>query len=199
MVRFDHGFDAARRRYLMLALGASMPALSRAQSPDAATLDALRHGGCVVAFRHANAPGTFDPPGFQPGRCETQRNLDDAGRAQSRRLGEWFRKQGLVPAAVRSSPWCRCLETARLAFGEAAVQTWDALGSPRAEGSDAQRQQAALRTALARVPAGGFEVWVTHQFTLSALVGGGTASAEGLVLRSGGDGAVELIGRMAPA
>lgn len=195
--RFDQGLDAQRRRCIVFALGASMPLWSRAQSADAATLDALRRGGCVVAFRHANAPGTFDPPGFQLGRCETQRNLDDVGREQSRRLGAWFRAQRLTPSAVRSSPWCRCLETARLAFSEAAVQSWDALGSPRAEGHDEPRQQAELRAALARVPAGRFEVWVSHQFTLSALAGGSTESAEGLVLR-GVAGRVEQLGRIAP-
>ncbi|MGA0611303.1 histidine phosphatase family protein [Caldimonas sp. KR1-144] len=190
-------FDAARRRGLILG-SLALAGFAHGQSADAAALAALRRGGCVAAFRHANAPGTFDPPGFRLDRCETQRNLDDRGREQSRRLGAWFRAQGLAPTAVRSSPWCRCLETARLAFGDDAVHAWDALGSPRAEGHDAQRQQAELRAALARVPAGRFEVWVSHQFTLSALVGGGTASAEGLLLRAN-DGRVELVGRIAPA
>lgn len=198
MVRLlDSSFDAARRRWLLLALGATASGGVRAEPADAATIDALRRGGCVAAFRHANAPGSFDPPGFQLERCETQRNLDDVGRAQARRLGAWFRAQRLVPSAVRSSPWCRCLETARLAFGHDAVEPWSALGSPRAEGGDPDRQQAELSAALARVPAGRFEVWVSHQFTLNLLVRGGTASAEGLVLRGSG-GAVEQIGRIAP-
>ena len=66
----------------------------------------LRQGRCVVAFRHALAPGTFDPPQFKAGDCSTQRNLSDEGRDQARRIGAWFRQQALVPAAVRSSPWC---------------------------------------------------------------------------------------------
>jgi phosphohistidine phosphatase SixA len=190
--------DVRRRDWLLLVAGSSLAPTLVAQTADAQTLAALRRGGCVVAFRHANAPGSLDPPGFQLGRCETQRNLDDAGRAQSRRLGAWFREQQLVPAAVRSSPWCRCLDTARLAFGNDAVQTWTALGSPRAEGNDAKRQQAELLAGLARVPAGRFEVWVSHQFTLNTLVSTGTASAEGLVLRANGGGA-EQIGRITAA
>lgn len=47
----------------------------------------LRKGGVVVLFRHALAPGTFDPPGMRLGDCSTQRNLSDAGRAQARRIG----------------------------------------------------------------------------------------------------------------
>lgn len=158
----------------------------------------LRTGGVVAAFRHANAPGTFDPPGFLLEQCATQRNLDDAGRAQARRIGAWFAAQSLQPSAVRSSPWCRCIETATLAFGT--VQRWDALGSVRTGTDAASSQVAALRHAAAQVPPGRFEVWVSHQFTLSALLGESTASGEGLVLRAApGGGPPVLLGRLPPA
>ena len=164
--------------------------------PDLA--QALRAGAVVAAFRHAYAPGTFDPPGFTLEQCATQRNLDDAGRAQARRIGAWFAAQGLQPSAVRSSPWCRCIETATLAFGT--VERWDALGSVRTGTDAASSQVAALRQALAKVPPGRFEVWVSHQFTLSALLGESTASGEGLVLRAAsGGGPPTLLGRLPPA
>lgn len=83
----------------------------------------------VLALRHALAPGTFDPPGFRLGDCSMQRNLSDEGRAQARRIGAWFSARALLPARVRSSPWCRCVDTATLAFG--APERWAALGSPR--------------------------------------------------------------------
>ncbi|WP_428416082.1 histidine phosphatase family protein [Methylibium sp.] len=165
-------------------------------TPDLA--QALRTGAVVAAFRHAYAPGTFDPPGFTLEQCATQRNLDDAGRAQAGRIGAWFAAQGLQPSAVRSSPWCRCLETATLAFGT--VERWDALGSVRAGTDAASSQVAALRQALAKVPPGRFEVWISHQFTLSALLGESTASGEGLVLRATpGGGPPTLLGRLPPA
>lgn len=164
---------------------------------DTAALDALRAGGVAAAFRHAEAPGTFDPPGFRLDDCSTQRNLDAAGRAQARRLGAWFEAQRLVPAAVRSSPWCRCLDTARLAFGDARVEAWEALGSVRH--GDASAQVAVLRAALGRIAPGRLEVWVSHQFTLSALTGQSTASGEGLVLGGDPDGAaVRVRARLAP-
>ncbi len=56
-------------------------------------------------FRHALAPGTFDPPGFRLGDCGTQRNLNDEGRPQARRIGEWFQARQLRPEKVLSSPW----------------------------------------------------------------------------------------------
>jgi broad specificity phosphatase PhoE len=178
--------DAAglRRRALLLA-GAGVPWVAAAADVDVAAT--LRAGGVVAAFRHALAPGTFDPPGFRLGDCSTQRNLDDEGRAQSRRLGDWFRSRGLEPASVRSSPWCRCVDTAMLAFGRNEV--WDALASPT--GADAavrQRRLQQLRDALAAQAAGRFDVWVTHQFVLNDLAASSTASGEGLLLKAAPDG-----------
>jgi phosphohistidine phosphatase SixA len=156
----------------------------------------LRAGGVVVALRHAHAPGTFDPPGFELGRCATQRNLDESGQAQARAIGAWFSSHHLVPSAVRSSPWCRCMDTARLAFGRA--EAWPALGSVH-QATDAAAQIAALRLALAQIAPGRFEVWVSHQFTLSALTGESTATGEGLVLQAAADGVVRIQARLRPA
>lgn len=164
-----------------------------ARADAAAAVRALRAGGAVLALRHALAPGTFDPPGFRLDDCRTQRNLDDSGRAQARALGERLRRLGLEPLAVRSSPWCRCLDTARLAFGRA--ESWAALGSPRGSSettsADHLRQ---LRQALAaRRGTAGFEVWVTHGFVLQALAGSSTASGDGFVLRGDAAGGVSLV------
>jgi hypothetical protein len=181
------------RRDWMAAL-ALLPIAGRA----ADTLALLR-GGVVVAFRHAVAPGTHDPPEFRLGDCRTQRNLDDAGRDQARRTGAWFSAHGLKPARVRSSPWCRCIDTATLAFGSA--EAWSALGSPRGAGESTNAASIAeLRRSLAEATArrDRFEVWVTHMFVLSALVGQGSASGEGLVLRADATGAPELLARLAP-
>lgn len=181
------------RRTLLLAAAA---APLGARATDDAVAAALRAGGGVIAFRHALAPGTFDPPGFTPGVCSTQRNLSDEGRAQARRIGAWFTQRALAPAAVRSSPWCRCIDTAQLAFGRA--EPWAALGSPRGtEERTYGTQIAQLRAALQAVPAGRFEVWVTHMFVLSDLAHTGTASGEGLVLRAGADGVPAVLGRLA--
>jgi len=78
----------------------------------------LKGGGQVILIRHAiTTPGVGDPPSMRVDDCSTQRNLTDEGRRDARRLGERFRAHGLVVDRVLSSPWCRCLETARLAFG----------------------------------------------------------------------------------
>jgi phosphohistidine phosphatase SixA len=183
------------RRRLLLGAAVALPWAARAD--DEAAIALIRAGGVAVALRHALAPGTFDPPGFRLGDCSTQRNLSDAGRAQARRLGAWFRQHGLRPAAVRSSPWCRCMDTAMLAFEQA--QPWPALGSPRGTTPDRYAGQLqALRHALVDAAArpGRFEVWVTHMFVLSDLVGGGIASGDGLVLARGPGGTPQVQARL---
>jgi phosphohistidine phosphatase SixA len=183
------------RRQLLIAT-AALPWAVPANARDELARQ-LRAGGVVLVFRHALAPGTYDPPGFRVGDCSTQRNLDDSGRAQAARIGQWFEGRALVPARVRSSPWCRCLDTAHLAFGGA--EPWAALGSPRA-GTETTNAQAlaelrqALATASARPRA--FEAWVTHAFVLSALVDEGSASGEGLLLRAAADGQPQVLGRL---
>ena len=162
------------------AADASNPA-----SPQAALALLRRGGGGLVAvMRHALAPGTFDPPGFVAGECSTQRNLGDEGRAQARAIGAWYRAQRLVPTAVRSSAWCRCLDTAQLAFGR--VEPWPPLDSMLRDSARRDVQVALLRTELARrarADGPGFEVWVTHQVNITALAGGFADSGDAVLLR----------------
>jgi hypothetical protein len=189
-----------RRRVLLhlplAALAVGRPVAQANTQDEGAT--ALRRGGVVAAFRHADAPGTFDPPGFRLDDCSTQRNLAERGRAQSRRLGAWFAERQLVPTRVRSSPWCRCIDTAQRAFGRAEV--WAVLGSPVNSPADVNAaREAELSRALAAVPAGRFEAWVTHNFVLSDFAGVGTGSGEGLVLRPGTNGRPQVVARLAVA
>src|SRR2546428_13593633 len=102
---------------LVLSLTITSPAAAQ----DAAAWAALAGGGHVALIRHGNAPPGYggDPPGFKIDDCATQRNLDETGRQEARALGEAFRKHGVRVDRTVSSPWCRCLETARLmAVGE---------------------------------------------------------------------------------
>ena len=159
------------------------PWLAQAQ-PDALSAR-LRAGACVVLLRHAPTdPGIGDPPGFQLDRCRTQRNLSTGGRANAKRIGEWFKTRGLEPSAVQSSAWCRCKDTADLAFGRHKV--WPALNSFFVESRTREAQTAQLLTALKEIPAGMFEVWITHQVNMTALTGEGMAMGEGLVLDATG-------------
>lgn len=177
-----------RRRALLALATAGLATRLQAASADAETR--LRAGGCVLLLRHAQTvPGIGDPPEFQLGRCETQRNLSDAGRAQAQRIGRWLGTRQLVPRAVRSSAWCRCTDTAQLALGTHEV--WPALNSTFGDRLDQPDASTTLRAALQRLPARQFEVWVTHQVNITALTREVPAMGEGLVV----DGQARVIAR----
>ena len=166
-----------KRQFIGALLAA--PWLAQAQ-PDALGAR-LRAGACVVLLRHAQTdPGVGDPTGFRLDRCSTQRNLSAEGRAQAEHIGQWFKSRGLEPGVVQSSAWCRCKDTADLAFGRHRV--WPALNSFFGEYSAKDAQTAQLRAALKGMPAGKFEVWVTHQVNMTALTGEGMVMGEALVL-----------------
>jgi phosphohistidine phosphatase SixA len=120
------------------------------------------------------------PPEFVLGQCRTQRNLSEEGRQASRQLGLSFRQLGIQPDAVRSSQWCRCQDTARLAFGQ--FEDWPALNSTFAGQGDAAAQQVALRQRLQHLSMGRMEVWVTHQVNMTALTGAYPAMGEGFLV-----------------
>ena len=78
--------------------------------------DILKEGGKLIFIRHAYAPGGGDPEGFELTICESQRNLNIQGIEQSKRIGQFFKKKNIVVDEVLSSEWCRCKQTADLAF-----------------------------------------------------------------------------------
>ena len=67
-----------------------------------------------VMIRHSIAPGMGDPDHFKLRDCKTQRNLSQEGRDQSVKIGKLFMNHKIKKAALYSSQWCRCLETAKL-------------------------------------------------------------------------------------
>ena len=155
----------------------------------------LKTGGQIVLIRHAiTTPGVGDPPGMRLDDCNTQRNLTDAGRRDARRLGEVFRARDVPVDRVLSSPWCRCLETARLAFGMA--ESWPPLsnlfGRPEHRAEQVQQMQALV----GQRRTGGTLVLVSHGSTISALTGVMLDTAEMVVVTPQGEGQFTVAGRL---
>lgn len=157
---------------------------------------ALRAGGCAVVLRHAQTePGIGDPPGFRLDECSTQRNLSAAGRAQAQRFGVALRARGVRIDEVRSSRWCRCLDTARLAFPALAVQPFPPLDSFFEDRRTEAQQTAAVRRYLADLGARN-ALLVTHQVNISALTGQFVAMGEAVVVRPAAADAAAVVGRI---
>ena len=52
------------------------------------------------------------------GDCSTQRNLSKEGRIQAQKIGKFFKDNKITVYEVLSSEWCRCKDTAKIAFGK---------------------------------------------------------------------------------
>tara|TARA_B100001027_G_C16164025_1_gene283895 strand:- start:214 stop:771 length:558 start_codon:yes stop_codon:yes gene_type:complete len=79
-------------------------------------IENLNEGGKLIFIRHAYAPGSGDPDNFNINDCSTQRNLSESGRIQSEKIGKFFKENRVKVKIVFSSEWCRCKETASIAF-----------------------------------------------------------------------------------
>lgn len=170
---------------LAISLGIT-PRLTAGDSDEAWA--ALAKGGHVALIRHGNAPPGYggDPPGFRIDDCKTQRNLDEQGRGEARALGEAFRKHGVRVDRTLSSPWCRCLETARLMAVGPVETSWALV--PDIEPSVSVRRLK-LKEIVATWQGPGTLLLVTHALTVRALLGFLPIQGETVVLRPGSGGA----------
>lgn len=172
-----------KRRDLLRGLLAAAPlATGAATAAEDPLWPLLQRGGQVVLVRHAlTDPGVGDPEGMSLEDCGTQRNLSEQGRREAARLGEALRSRGIPVAGVLSSPWCRCLETARLVLARP-VQVEPALGNLFGRAERRDPQVAALRRIVQRVPSGGNLFLFTHGSTTLALTGVSPGTGEMVVL-----------------
>jgi broad specificity phosphatase PhoE len=154
----------------------------------------LRAGGQVVLMRHTiTDPGSGDPPGMRLDDCATQRNLSDEGRAHARRIGEGLKKRGIPAGSVVSSPWCRCVETAKLALGRVDA-TSSALSNLFGRHENRERQAAEMRKLVVREKANRF--LVSHGSTISALTGVYLGTGEMVVVTPAADGSFAVRGKL---
>lgn len=81
-------------------------------------IDALKQGGLVLYFRHAETDHSSDDQHpVDLADCSTQRNLSEQGRNQAKGIADAIARLGIQIDEVLSSPFCRCRDTAQLAFG----------------------------------------------------------------------------------
>jgi len=182
---------------LLLPLLALVSLAARADSADEeAVWSALKNGGYVVLIRHAVTElGVGDLPGFEIGKCATQRNLSAQGRVDAKRIGDAFRRRAIPISEVLSSRWCRCLDTAHIAFGRASpVPMLDSMFNDREKPADEKIRE--VLAAIARRPALGNLILVTHNQNIQALTGVSPTSGEMVVVTPAEPGKLKLVGRL---
>jgi hypothetical protein len=159
---------------------------------DAGLLQKIRQGGYVLYFRHASTDfsrNDRDMKSYED--CAGQRNLTDKGRDEARAIATHVKRLGIPIGDVHASPFCRTMETARLAFGKATA-TQDVRGGP----VDPKRYDP-LRKLLGTRPATGNTVVSSHGNPFHAVAGPPyLAEGEMAVVRPEGDSRFTVVGRV---
>tara|TARA_B100000686_G_C16479560_1_gene806362 strand:- start:313 stop:864 length:552 start_codon:yes stop_codon:yes gene_type:complete len=145
-------------------------------------LENLKEGGKIVFIRHALAPGGGDPDNFNIKDCSTQRNLNNEGIKQSRKIGIFFNKNQIPIDNVLSSQWCRCKDTAKYAFKN--FETFDALNSFFSERfrKNKDKQIKDLKKYISRWNGEGNLVFVTHYVVILEMINKAVSSGEIVIL-----------------
>jgi len=115
-------FAVSRIRAAVLFLGFVLImvfSVEGALAGDDRVWGALKQGSKVVLLRHTHVQIREGIGRLEPGNCAEEVNLTPRGVAQAKRIGEAFRAHGIAVGEVLTSPYCRCLDTGRLAFGRA--------------------------------------------------------------------------------
>ena len=161
-----------------------------ARADEAAAWAALRAGRHVALMRHADAPGGIgDPAGFRLDDCATQRNLNDKGRADAARIGARLKSEAIAIEKVLASPWCRCMETAKL-LQLGAVEAAPTFSNVVVLRAQADQLAAGAGAVIDGWHGSGILLVVTHGANIYDLTGVSPASGEIVVVPRGGRKAV---------
>lgn len=127
---------------------------------------------------------------------ETQRKLDDAGRAQARRLGDEFRKHGIKTVHLVSRQYCRAIETAKLT-GLGAVRELPALNQVfLADVGRMLESGEKGRQFMQTIPAKQRTVMVSHVTNIQSIAGVSLSSGEMAIVHIDPSGVVVVDGRI---
>jgi len=152
---------------LLLAGSASAQPPADSAQPPADLVSRLQEGGYVLYLRHASTDFSQNDSrmtSFED--CASQRNLTDRGRDEARAIGEHVKRLKIPIGEVLASPFCRTMETARLAFGTATA-TREVRGGP----VEATRYESLRRLLSTPVPKGTNRVISSHGNPFYALAG----------------------------
>ena len=141
-------------------------------------VEILKKENNIIFIRHAIAPGNGDPQNFDISNCSTQRNLSKDGKLQALKIGKFFKKNDIKLTKVLSSEWCRCKDTANIAFGN--FQTFSALNSfyEARFAKNKSKQIKELKSFLNNWESDSNLIIVTHFVVISELLNKGTSSGE---------------------
>ena len=186
-----------------LALLWVVPALAQSSATAApAWIAALRDGGYVIVVRHgATYADQADTNPLDPKDTAHQRQLNDAGRAAAKSMGDALRTLKIPVGKVQTSQFQRAVETGTLlGFGEVSSTADIAEGGLVVTPNENNRRTAALRTLAATPPPASTNiVLVTHKPNIVDAFGKDwfdVREGEASVFKPDGNGGYKLIVRI---
>jgi phosphohistidine phosphatase SixA len=159
-------------------------------APEKELPETLASSYHLLMMRHADAPGYSDPTGFDLNNCASQRNLGINGKNQATEIGAWLKNQGIPQAKVLSSPWCRCMDTAKL-LNVGDVLSENTLGSFFENRADGKGQTLLLEKKIKQEisnPNRPPLILVTHQVNIQAYTGESVSSGQIVLVKVNANG-----------
>ena len=141
-------------------------------------INQLEDGGKLIFIRHAYAPGNGDPNNFNLNDCSSQRNLNSIGRKQAKDIGEFFRENKIKIYKVLSSEWCRCKETADIAFNNYSTNSFLNSFYSSKYAKNKNKQVEALNDYVKKFKSDKNLIFVTHYVLISEVLNYGPSSGE---------------------
>ena len=138
----------------------------------------LKEGGKLIFIRHAYAPGSGDPDNFNLNDCSTQRNLSEEGRKQAEYIGEFFRDKKIKIDKVLSSEWCRCKETAKIAFKNFSTNSFLNSFFSHEYSKNKDKQIKSLKAYVEKFKSDKNLIFITHYVLISEVLNYGPSSGE---------------------
>jgi phosphohistidine phosphatase SixA len=172
---------------------------------DPGLIPALRAGGQVIVLRHgATHPDQADTNPLDPKDVTHQRQLNDAGRAAAKAMGDALHALKVPVGQVQTSTFQRAVETGKLlGFGEVTPTVDIAEGGLVVSPNENNRRAAALKKLGATAPPAGTNVvLVTHKPNILDAFGKDwfdVREGEASVFRPDGKGGFTLVGRVQAA
>ncbi len=141
-------------------------------------VEILKKNNNIIFIRHSLAPGTGDPENINLQDCKTQRNLNNEGIKQSKKIGNFFKKNNIKAEYIFSSEWCRCKDTAFHAFGN--YKTLNALNSFYSKKfyKNKNKQIKNLKKFISNWDNNSNLILVTHYVVISEILGIAAGSGE---------------------
>ena len=148
---------------------------------DENIVEILKKNNNIIFIRHSLAPGSGDPKNIDLNDCRTQRNLNSKGIKQSKKIGNFFKKNTIKIEHIFSSEWCRCKDTAFYAFDN--YKTFNALNSFYSEQfyKNKNKQIKNLKKFISNWDNNSNLVLVTHYVVISEILGIAAGSGEIIV------------------